>query len=61
MNVLVAIIACPKPTCGVELEGVWAEPEEPEDAPERALQLCGSCGGSWTAEWPGFSFRTEAG
>jgi uncharacterized protein YbaR (Trm112 family) len=59
VNVLVAIICCP--ACRTELEGVWAEPEEPEDAPEPALQLCGSCGEIWTAEWPGFAFRTEAG
>jgi hypothetical protein len=57
-EVLVAVISCPG--CGTELEGTWAAPEEPEDVPELERQLCGSCGSTWTAEWPGFSFRTEA-
>lgn len=58
MNVLVAVIACPP--CGTEQEGTWLEPEDPEDdAPEPALQTCGSCAHIWAAPYPGFSFRTE--
>jgi hypothetical protein len=59
LQVLVAIICCPK--CGTELEGNWAAPEDTDEAPEDALQTCGSCAEIWLAEWPGFSFRTEAG
>ena len=59
---MVAVIACPGWRCGAELEGTWLEPENPgEEAPEDAMQLCPDCGHCFTAGWPGFSFRTEAG
>jgi DNA-directed RNA polymerase subunit M/transcription elongation factor TFIIS len=59
-NVLVSVIACPE--CGTEMEGTWREPEDPEDeAPEPALQQCGSCTHTWTEPWPGWAFKTEAG
>jgi hypothetical protein len=57
--VLAAIICCP--ACRTELEAVWAEPGDSDESPEPALQTCGSCADSWVAEYPGFSFRTEAG
>ena len=57
LQVLVAIICCP--ACLTELEGVWIEPGEPDEAPEPAQQLCGSCAEIWTAEYPGFSFTAE--
>jgi len=61
-GVLVAVIHCPLRLCGAELEGTWLEPEDAgEDAPEKALQLCPDCGHLWDAEYPGYSFRTEAG
>lgn len=61
VRVLVAVIICPRPSCGAEVEGTWAEPDDSDDDVEDALQTCGSCGEIWTAEWAGFSFRTEAG
>jgi hypothetical protein len=61
-RILVAVIRCPLRLCGSELEGTWLEPEDAEeDTPEKALQLCPECGHRWAAEWPGFSFKTEAG
>lgn len=61
-EVLVAVIACPKGTCRVEFEGTWKTPDDPEeDFPEESLQLCPDCGYKFTAEWPGYSFHTEAG
>jgi hypothetical protein len=64
-KILAAVIACPgRPgwRCGTEFEGTWLEPEDPEDeGPEEALQLCPECGCTFTAQWPGYSFRTEAG
>jgi len=60
--VLVAVITCPKSTCGVAFEGDWEEPEDPMDeAPEDCIQLCPDCGNTFTASWPGYSFHTEAG
>lgn len=59
LQVLVAVICCP--ACKTELEGVWAEPADADEDVEDARQLCGSCANTWEAEWPGFSFRTEAG
>jgi RNA polymerase subunit RPABC4/transcription elongation factor Spt4 len=59
-RVLVAVIGCPE--CGTEFEGTWREPDDlGEDFPEESLQLCPGCGHSFTAGWPGYSFRTEAG
>jgi hypothetical protein len=59
LNVLVAIIDCPE--CAVLLEGTWAEPAESDDSVDAARQLCGACGHTWEAEYPGYSFKTEAG
>jgi hypothetical protein len=59
-RVLVAVIACPR--CGTEFEGAWAEPDDPgTDAPEPALQLCPERGCVFEADYPGYSFHTEAG
>lgn len=64
-HVLVYVIACPgRPgsPCGTEFEGNWREPEDLEDeTPEAALQLCPACGYVFTAQYPGYSFKTEAG
>ena len=61
-EVLVAVITCPKDTCLAEFYGTWLEPGDPEeDSPEESLQLCPECGHTFTAEWPGYSFHTEAG
>lgn len=60
LHVLVAVITCPND--GTEFEGTWQEPGDPEeDSPEESLQLCPGCGHKFTAEWPGYSFHTEAG
>jgi hypothetical protein len=59
MNVLVAIIRCP--ACETEQEGTWVEPGDSDEDVEAALQTCGSCAEIWTAEYPGYSFKTEAG
>jgi hypothetical protein len=59
IRVLTAVIRCPG--CEAELEAVWAEPEDGEDEVELTRQLCGSCGSTWTAKYPGYSFKTEAG
>jgi hypothetical protein len=57
---LIAVIRCPE--CGEPMEGTWLPPQDPEDtSPEPEAQMCGSCAHIWTADWPGFSFRTEAG
>lgn len=56
---LVMVICCPK--CRVEMEGVWLEPEDSDDDVEPALQTCGECAETWEAEYPGYSYRTEAG
>jgi hypothetical protein len=59
-RVLVAVIACPD--CGAEFEGAWLEPEDAgTDSPEPALQLCPEAGHVFEAEYPGYSFHTEAG
>jgi hypothetical protein len=59
-GVLVAVIKCPND--GTEFEGTWQEPGDlEEDSPEESLQLCPGCGHAFTAEWPGYSFHTEAG
>lgn len=64
-RVLVALVACPGRDgwrCGTEFEGTWAEPQDPmEESPADSLQLCPECGCTFTAQWPGFSFHTEAG
>jgi hypothetical protein len=59
LRVLTAVIACPE--CKTEVEGCWAEPAEGDEDVEPCLQMCGSCGATWMDEWPGYSFRTEAG
>jgi len=57
-----AFIECPG--CHEEIEGLWPSPppgdeqDEPE-APE-AGQSC-PCGKTWTARYPGYAFRQEAG
>jgi len=57
---LVAVIECPE--CDEPMEGVWAAPEDPEDSyPEPAPQCCGSCAYIWSPDWPGYSYKTEAG
>lgn len=59
-QVLVRVLCCP--ACRTEQECTWIEPEDlAEDTPEPALQLCASCGQQWEAEWPGYSYRAEAG
>lgn len=58
-RVLVAEIVCPE--CGFEFEGTWAEPADREEVPEPAFQLCPGRGHIFEAEYPGYSFRTEAG
>lgn len=59
--VLTAFLECPE--CGVTTECFWAtDAESAEDlasAPE-APQTC-PAGHTWQAEWPGYSFFTEAG
>jgi len=57
LQVLAAIICCP--ACQTELEGLWVEAGEDDEAPEPALQTCGSCAEIFVADWPGFSFRQE--
>jgi uncharacterized protein (UPF0212 family) len=60
LNVLVAIINCPN--CLEEFEGAWLAAEDAGEAvPEDTLQLCPSCGHTWEAEYPCYSFKTEAG
>lgn len=62
--VLRAILTCPRPGCGAEFEAYWDADadsvEEVPEAPER-FQVCPQCGSSWMAEYPGWSFRMEAG
>jgi hypothetical protein len=64
-KILVAVIACPGrdgQACGFEFEGTWEEPQDPmEESPEDSVQLCPEGGHVFTASWPGYSFRTEAG
>lgn len=58
-KVLLFILSCPN--CGTDVEGIWLEPEDPEEnVPEPAEQLCGECANIWQAPWPGYTFRTEA-
>lgn len=59
MNVLTAVIACPN--CGDGMEGTWLEPEDRDSGVEASLQECPSCAHRFEAEYPGYSFRTEAG
>jgi len=58
-GVLVAVIACPN--CDAELEGTWAEPGDQDCGVEPGLQECPSCAHRWEQDYPGYSFRTEAG
>ena len=58
-RIVVAVISCP--ACGTDLEGTWLAAEEANTYPDSALQLCGSCGNSWTEEPPGYNFQFEAG
>jgi hypothetical protein len=59
--VLTSFLECP--VCGVTIEGIWVtDAESLEDlasAPD-AIQTCPD-GHTWQAEWPGYSFFTEAG
>jgi hypothetical protein len=59
-EVLVAVITCPGELCEAEFEGTWLAPDDSDEPPENAMQLCPECGRGFDAEWPGFSFRTEA-
>lgn len=59
MQVKTAVLDCPN--CGTPVECVWAEPDAPDEDVEPQLQNCGGCARPWTAEYPGYSFRTEAG
>lgn len=59
---LTAFIDCS--SCGTSFEGTWwddsIDPEQRDAAPS-ALQVCPSCGYSELAEYPGWSYLTEAG
>lgn len=50
--------------CGEEADGLWPAPEEgfeqDGDGPPVAVQTC-PCSAQQTEEYPGYSFRTEAG
>jgi hypothetical protein len=59
VNVLVAVIACPN--CQDGMEGTWPEPGDQDSGVEASLQECPSCAHRFEAEYPGYSFRTEAG
>jgi uncharacterized protein (UPF0212 family) len=58
-GILTAALECPN--CDELTPCAWLAPEDGDEDVEPGLQSCGSCGHIWTAEWPGYSFRTEAG
>jgi DNA-directed RNA polymerase subunit RPC12/RpoP len=46
--------------CGEEADGIWPGTEQDGDGAPAAEQQC-ACGHRQLAEYPGFSFQTEAG
>lgn len=59
---LTAIITCAQ--CALDFEGVWRDDSlDEQDRAEApvAVQQCPGCGHTETMEYPGWSFRNEAG
>jgi hypothetical protein len=63
MSVLSAVIDCTYPKCGQSFEGYWyddsMDPEQRDEAPV-SMQEC-PLGHKFEAEFPGWSWTTEAG
>jgi len=57
-GVIILLVECPK--CLTAFEGAWLEPAERGEPVEPSRQLCGECGHSWEAGYPGYSFCAEA-
>lgn len=59
---LTAILTCPR--CGTDFDAWWADEvmdvQDMAEAPV-AEQTCPACGHAETVEYPGWSFRAEAG
>lgn len=62
MRLLVAFITCAG--CGADFEGTWPDDSDTEQDRAEApvtVQTCPHCGHKQEEEYPGWSFRSEAG
>lgn len=63
MSVLSATIECPEEKCGVSFEGFWYDDSMDEEQRDEAPVMQQECpsGHKFEAEYPGWSYQSEAG
>lgn len=64
MAIFVANLDCPASDCGEVFQARWEDDSDTQaDAAESpvAVQECPACGHQFTAEYPGYTFNSEAG